>query len=87
MKMLGKIINGVLMTPLESEKKKIVITNPSDELLKLAMNYKDLVYDELPEYDAETQYIEQEYEEGTKVIYVHYTVKDIPIGEITEGDI
>jgi hypothetical protein len=76
--MLGKIINGVLMTPLENEKKKIVITNPSDELLKLAMGYKDLFYDEQPEYDTETQYIEQNDEETDEAIYVHYTVKDIP---------
>ena len=85
--MLGKIVNGVLMTPSDNEKRKIVITNPSDELLKLAMNYKDLVYDELPEYDTETQYLEQEIEETDELITVHYIVKDISIEEMTEGDI
>lgn len=85
--MLGKLINGVLMTPSDNEKRKIVITNPSDELLKFAMNYKDLVYDELPEYDAETQYLEQEIEEADELITVKYIVKDISIEEMTEGDI
>ena len=85
--MLGKVSNGVLMTPSDNEKRKIVITNPSDELLKLAMNYKDLFYDEQPEYDTETQYLEQEIEETDELITVHYIVKDISIEEMTEGDI
>ena len=84
--MLGKIVNGILMTPSENEKRKIVITNPSDELLKLAMNYKDLVYDEQPEYDVETQYLEQEIEETDELITVHYIVKDISIEEMTGGE-
>lgn len=85
--MIGKLIEGVLMTPSENERKKIIITNPSDEILKLAMDYKDLVYDAEPEYNAETQYLEESIEETDEAICVHYVVKDISTEEITEGDI
>ena len=81
--MLGKLIDGVLFTPTENERKKIVITNPKDEVLKIAMGYKDLFYDEEPEYDKETQYLEQIIKETDEAIYVHYEVKDI----LTKGDI
>lgn len=33
--MLGKIVNGALITPTENERKKIIITNPSEEILKV----------------------------------------------------
>ena len=85
--MIGKIIEGVLITPTENEKKKIIITNPSDEILKLTMGYKDLFYDEKPECDAETQYLEENIEETDEGIYIHYIVKDISTEEVTEGDI
>lgn len=80
--MIGKIIEGVLIVPTENERKKIIITNPNDEILKIAMGYKDLVYDEKPEYDAETQYLEESVEETDEAIYVHYIIKDI--NEVTQ---
>lgn len=84
--MLGKLINGVLMTPSENEKRKIVIANPSDELLKLAMGYKELVYDAQPEYNEEIEYIEQYYEETDEAVYVHYVVKEISTKETIGGE-
>lgn len=75
--MLGKLINGVLITPSENERKKIVIANPTDDILKVAMGYKDLFYDEEPEYDVETQYLEQSIEETDEAININYIVKDI----------
>ena len=80
---IGKVVNGVVMTPTENERKKIVITNPKDEVLKIAMGYKDLYYDEKPKYEEKTQYLEQIIEETDVAIYVHYKVKDI----LTKGDI
>ena len=75
--MLGKLVNGVLITPSEYEKKKIVITNPRDEVLKFVLGYKDLIIDEEPEYDAKTQWLESAFEETDTQIIQHWTVKDI----------
>ena len=75
--MLGKLINGVLITPSENERKKIVIANPADDILKYLMGYKDLIYNAEPEYDVETQYLEQSIEETGEAIHINYIVKDI----------
>ena len=80
--MLGKVINGVLITPSANERKKIVITNPTDKILKSVMGYKDLVYDEEPEYDVENQYLEQDIEETDTAIYIHWVIKDIDFEDI-----
>ena len=77
--MLGKLVNGVLITPSENEKKKIVITNPSDESLKFNMGYKDLIADEKPEFDEEKQYIQPIYEETEDTVIIHWKVADCPI--------
>ena len=74
--MLGKIIDGALVTPSENEKKKIVISNPTDEQLKLIMGYKDLVIDDEPEI-SEEQYLEPFYEELDNCIIKHWEIKDI----------
>ena len=57
-----------------------IYTNPKKETVKLA-GYKDLVYGEKPEYDEETQYLNEVYTEDDTTIYVNYEVVDI------EGDI
>lgn len=75
--MLGKLINGVLITPSKNERKKIVITNPTDDILKYVMGYKDLFYDEEPEYNPETQYLEMELEETTDAVKVHWVIKEV----------
>ena len=74
--MLGKLIEGILITPSENERKKIVVTNPSDEVLKYVMGYKDLTIEEKPEYDAETQYLQPEYEETDTNIIQHWVIKE-----------
>ena len=76
--MLGKLINGVLITPSENEKKKLVITNPSDESLKFNMGYKDLIVDEKPEFDEEKQYLQPIYEETENAVLNHWEVINIP---------
>ena len=92
--MLGKLIDGILITPSEMEKKKIVITNPSEESLKFNLGYKDLIIDEQPEYDEATQYLQSIYEETDLVIIQHWEVKDYPDiempileEEFTEGEV
>ena len=80
--MLGKLIDGVLITPSVNERKKIVITNPTDKILKSVMGYKDLFYDDEPEYNIENQYLEQDIEETDTIITVHWIVKDIMIEDI-----
>lgn len=82
--MLGKVVNGVLITPSENERKKIVITNPSDDVLKYVMGYKNLTVDEEPEYNVETQYLQPEFEETETDIVQHWAVKDIEEIEVEE---
>ena len=74
--MIGKIVNGKLTKPSEYEKKKLIITNPSDDILKFVLGYKDLIVDEEPEYDVETQYLETVFEETDTQIIEHWEIKD-----------
>lgn len=83
--MLGKIIDGVLVTPSENERKKIVISNPTDEQLKLIMGYKDLVINEQPEI-SEEQYLEPVYEETDNCIIKHWEIKDIAQNDVLSED-
>ena len=71
--MLGKIINGVLITPSANELKKVVVTNPTEEQLKFIMGYKNLVVDKKPEI-AEGQYLVSAYEETETEILQHWNV-------------
>jgi len=85
--MLGKLVNGVLITPSKNELKKIIITNPSVESLKFNMGYKDLVVDEEPNYDFETQYLESIFEETDTTIINHWEVKEVAeLEEIIEEE-
>ena len=84
--MLGKLIDGVLITPSANERRKIVITNPTDKILKSVMGYKDLFYDDEPEYDMENQYLEQDIEETDTAITVHWIIKDIMIEDIQPSE-
>ena len=75
--MLGKLVNGNLIQPSANERKKIVITNPTDDILKYVMKYKDLTVTPEPEYDMETQYLSPVYEETDTEIIQHWEVKEI----------
>ena len=75
--MLGKLVNGRLIQPSVNERKKIVITNPTDKVLKLIMGYKDLIITSEPEYDMETQYLSPVYEETDTEIIQTWEVKEI----------
>lgn len=59
-----------------------IYTNPTEETVRKA-GYKDVVYDPVPEYDSETQYITEVYTEDETTITVHYEVKKI---EVVEND-
>ena len=59
---IGKVVNDVVVTPTENEKKKVVSTNPDNEILKATLKYMDMEVDAQPDYDAETQYLEQIHE-------------------------
>lgn len=75
--MLGKLVNGNLIQPSANERKKIVITNPTDDILKYVMKYKDLTIAPEPEYDMETQYLSPVYEETETEIVQTWEVKEI----------
>lgn len=80
--MLGKLIDGELITPTEMERRKIVITNPNKESLKYNMGYKDLIIDPEPQYDADAQCLIPSYEETDSTIMQHWKVEDIiPLSE------
>ena len=85
--MIGKIINGTLIKPSSSEFRKLIITNPTEDMLKYIMNYKDLVIDEEPEYNVETQYLVETYEETDNLIQVHWEVKNIEFEEVIDETI
>lgn len=74
--MKKRTIDGMLITPSEMEKKKIVITNPGEESLKFNLGYKDLIIDEQPVYDEVTQYLNSIYEETDLVIIQHWEIKN-----------
>lgn len=74
--MLGKIINGKLVTPTAANYKKVVITNPTDEDLKYVFGFKDLIEDEKPEYDTETTYLNPVYTETDTEIHVSWEVNE-----------
>ena len=68
--MLGKIIEGTLITPSENERRKIVIANLTDEILKQILGYKEVAESDKPEYNDETQYLKPVYTESDSGISV-----------------
>lgn len=77
--MLGKIVNGELVTPSDKEKEKIIVTSPTDEMLKFIRGYKDVTETEPPEYNPETQYLDVIYTETDTGITVSYEVKEMEV--------
>lgn len=59
---------------------KLHISNPTEEQLKFA-GYKEIVEDEVPSYDEETQYIEEVYTETETEIRKSYVIKDFEVNE------
>lgn len=55
-----------------------IYTNPKEETL-LKAGYKELVIEDEPEYDMETQYVEPKYIDGDDVITQSWEIKDIEI--------
>ena len=84
--MLGKIIEGTLITPSENERRKIVIANPTDEILKQILGYKEVTESDKPEYNVETQYLKPVYTESDGGISVTWEVCDVETSENTQSD-
>jgi hypothetical protein len=84
--MLGKWVNERLIEPSANERKKIVITNPTDDILKYVMKYKDLTIAPEPEYDMETQYIVMVRKDETETeLFLDWAVKDIENEELEQS--
>ena len=75
--MIGKLVNGELV----EAPKKIVIANPTDELLISLMGFKPVVDDNNPIYDDSKEYLAASYKEQEDKIIRHYEVKPIPEDE------
>lgn len=84
--MLGKIIEGTLITPSENERRKIVIANPTDEILKQILGYKEVAESDKPEYNDETQYLKPVYTESESGISVTWEACDVEASENTQSD-
>ena len=72
--MIAKLIDGTLVEPDYFEKRKVVITNPNDDILKVAFGYKDVVFDEKPTFDETKQHLEERYNELDNKIQVIYEI-------------
>ena len=84
--MLGKIIEGTLITPSENERRKLVIANPTDEILKQILGYKEVNEADKPEYNEEAQYLKPVYTESDGGISVTWEVCDVETSENTQSD-
>ena len=71
--------NGEILKRYVGSKLIKTIANPTNEQLA-EFGYKELVEQEMPEYNQETQYLETKYVDG-EVITKTYEVKDIPTEE------
>lgn len=71
--MIGKLVNGALV----EAPKKIVIANPTDELLISLMGFKPIVDDNNPIYDDTKEHLVASYEEQEDKIIRHYEVRPI----------
>lgn len=77
--MLAKVVNGKLVVPTEAERQKIVITNPSNEMLCRCLGYANVEIDKKPEFDKTTQYLSPVLEKTGEITgVVHWEVVDIP---------
>lgn len=84
--MIGKLINNEVVKPSAEELTKIIIANPTEEILKVAMGYKEIIVGEVPKYNEETQYLMKIYEENKDNITIIYEIhnKEEIIQENTE---
>lgn len=76
--------NGEVLKRYVGKRLVKTISNPTDEELR-EFGYMELIDGELPDYDAERQYLYCEYEVVDGVINCSYIVEDIPQIEKTEG--
>lgn len=53
-----------------------IYTNPKEEIVRKA-GYKDLIYRDKPEYNIDTQYLNEVYSDDDTTIYVNYEIVDI----------
>lgn len=72
--MIAKLIDGTLVEPDYFEKRKVVITNPNNDILKVAFGYKDVFFDEKPTFDETKHHLEERYNELDNKIQVIYEI-------------
>ena len=82
---LGRSLDGKITFCPEAERKRIIIVNPSEDILKYTLGYKDIIIpDEKPEYDLDTQYLELSIvSETNDTIICEYLIKNI-LDELSE---
>ena len=73
--MYGKLVNNRFQTA--PKVLKLTISNPTNEQYE-DFGYKELFVDDEPEYNPETQYLTEYYEEQTDKIIKHWQINDIP---------
>lgn len=64
-------------------RKNRIFINPTEEKLR-ENGYKELVEDNIPEYDETTHYLVRDFEEQDNYNVVHWVVKEIEIEEMLE---
>lgn len=84
--MLGKLVNGVFITPTENEFKEIVVTNPTIEQLKQVMGYKDVITEEQPAI-PDGKILVPVFEETDTTIIQHWEIQDIPADNLEESEV
>ena len=88
--------NGIITIEIENDNgesveaqtgvSNLLLAFAKDENLANKNGYYQLVEEEIPEYDEETQYIDYEYILENNTIYKKYSVKDIEtIDDIADG--
>lgn len=83
---LGKNIDGQINFCPKTFKEKIIIANPTDEILKYLFGYKDVIVpDELPEHNADTEYVVLKIvKEDANTITCEYEILPIEEEEVVE---
>ena len=87
--MLYKIINEsqIQQFPLHIEVNELVYTNQlAEEKALESGEWFPLVTEDMPEYNAETQYLTKQYTQGGNQIRLSWVVHDNPDLEVEEGD-
>lgn len=78
--------NGEILKRYVGSKLVKVISNPTDEDLK-EFGYMDLIEDEIPKYDEDTQFLSYEYQVKSGEIHKVSILNDIQVVDNVENEI